>query len=192
MNGNVESKQLNKRLVVSETKECRKIPGIVLVSVDSREFALAVDIAIDTTSNVREFGNPTTSSTSRNVSVTLLTHRSIQSSNTGPQYSFFGVPSWYALAKVESWLSYIDINHPMAHIKDERAYSSDGKRKLAHWVESRRASVKQFLNEFGNRGTSSPVLGESGDLLLCGDLASNEEPKESFGQGFRATRSFWE
>lgn len=80
----------------------------------------------------------------------------------------------------------------MAQINDERAYSSDGKRKLAHWVESRRASVKQFLNEFGNRGTSSPVLGESGDLLLCGDLAGNEEPKESFGQGLRTARSFWE
>lgn len=107
MNGNVESKQLNKRLVVSETKERRKIPGVILVSVDSRKFALAVDIAIDTTSNVREFGNPTTGSTSRNISVTLPTHRSIQSSNTGPQYSFLGVPCWYALAKVESWLSYI-------------------------------------------------------------------------------------
>lgn len=93
---------------------------------------------------------------------------------------------------MESWLSYTEIYHQMARVKHERAYSSDGERELAHWVESRRASVKQFLDEFGNRGTSSPVLGESSDLLLCGDLASNEEPKQSFGQRLRASGSFWE
>lgn len=53
MNSNIESKQLNKSLVVSETKERRKIPGVILISVDSGEFSLAIDIAIDTTSNVR-------------------------------------------------------------------------------------------------------------------------------------------
>lgn len=37
------------------------------------------------------------------------THKSIESSKVGPQYSFLEIPSWYALAKEESWFNYVDV-----------------------------------------------------------------------------------
>lgn len=57
-------------------------------------------------------------------------------------------------------------------------------------MESRRASVKDFLDKLGNGGTGSPVAGELLDLLLGGDLAGNEEPEETFREGFGTTGGF--
>ena len=50
-------------------------------------------------------------------------------------------------------------------------------------MESRGASVEDLLDELGERGTGSPLLGESLDLLLGGDLAGDEEPEEALGEG---------
>jgi hypothetical protein len=50
-------------------------------------------------------------------------------------------------------------------------------------VESGGASVEDLLNELGESGTGSPLLGESLDLLLGGDLTGDEEPEETFGKG---------
>ena len=49
-------------------------------------------------------------------------------------------------------------------------------------MEGRRAAVDEILNELGEGAASGPVLAEFGDLLLGGDLASNEQPEETFGQ----------
>jgi hypothetical protein len=64
---------------------------------------------------------------------------------------------------------------------------SDSEGELTHGVESGRASVEQLLNKLGDSGTSSPVLGKSSDLLLRGDLTSDEEPEEGLGKGLGAT-----
>ena len=61
-------------------------------------------------------------------------------------------------------------------------YRRNSDRELRHGVEGRRAAVDEVLNELGEGAASSPVLAEFGDLLLGGDLASNEQPEESFGQ----------
>lgn len=49
------------------------------------------------------------------------------------------------------------------------------------------ASVNQFLDEFGNLGTGGPLLRETLDLLLGGDLTSEEQPEEGLGKGLGAT-----
>ena len=58
MNSDVESEQFDKRLVVTEAEQSRQVPRVILVSINGRELALAVYIAIDAASNVGEFGNP--------------------------------------------------------------------------------------------------------------------------------------
>jgi hypothetical protein len=57
-------------------------------------------------------------------------------------------------------------------------------------VEGGRASVNDFLNEFRNSTTISPVLGELGNLLLGWDLSSQKEPEKTLRKGFGSTRSF--
>ncbi len=49
-------------------------------------------------------------------------------------------------------------------------------------MQRRRAAVEDLLNECGKGGTGSPILGEGRDLLLGGDLASEEKPEETFGK----------
>ena len=55
-------------------------------------------------------------------------------------------------------------------------------------VERGRAAVDDLLDERGQGGAGGPLLGESGDLLLRGDLAGEQEPEETLGQGLRAAR----
>lgn len=66
---------------------------------------------------------------------------------------------------------------------DVKTYGSDSERELRHGVQRRRAAVEDLLHECGEGGTGGPILGESSDLLLCGDLASKEKPEETFGKG---------
>lgn len=108
MDGDIQSHQFNERLVITEAKECGEIVRVILASIDGRKFALAEHIAINTSSNVREFGNTVGRVSSNCVSLKedATTYRSMQSSKTGPQYSFLEIPSWYALANAESWLSF--------------------------------------------------------------------------------------
>ena len=57
-------------------------------------------------------------------------------------------------------------------------------------MEGGRAAVEDLLNELGEVGAGGPLLGESGDLLLGGDLAGDEEPEETFGKGLRTAGGF--
>lgn len=49
-------------------------------------------------------------------------------------------------------------------------------------MESVGAAVNELLDEFGDCRTSSPLCREIADLLLGGDLASQEEPEDAFGK----------
>ena len=57
MDGDVETHELNERLVVAEAKEGREVVRVVLVGVDRGELALPVNVAVDATSDVGKLGN---------------------------------------------------------------------------------------------------------------------------------------
>jgi hypothetical protein len=57
--------------------------------------------------------------------------------------------------------------------------SSNSQGELGHGVESVGASVDELLDELGDLGASSPLGGESADLLLSGDLSGQEKPEET-------------
>ena len=54
-------------------------------------------------------------------------------------------------------------------------------------MEGGRAAVEDLLNEGGEGGAGSPVLGEGGDLLLGRDLTGEEKPEETLRKGLRPT-----
>ena len=58
MDSDVESEKLNEVLLLSESKQVREIPGVILGWVNGWQLALAIDITVDTASNVRQFGDP--------------------------------------------------------------------------------------------------------------------------------------
>ena len=55
-------------------------------------------------------------------------------------------------------------------------------------MEGRRAAVENLLDEGGEGGAGSPVLGEGGDLLLRRHLAGEEKPEETLGKGLGPAR----
>lgn len=59
-------------------------------------------------------------------------------------------------------------------------------------MQSTRAAVNDLFDELRETGARRPLLGEAIDLLLCRDLASDEEPEEALGQWFLATGSLGE
>lgn len=56
-------------------------------------------------------------------------------------------------------------------------------------MQGRRAAVENLFDEGGDGGAGSPVLGESSDLFLRGDLAGDEKPEETFRKRLRPARS---
>ena len=70
--------------------------------------------------------------------------------------------------------------------------SSDGQRELSHGVEGVGAAVNELLNELGEVGAGSPLGGEVANLLLGGNLTSEEEPEETLGEGLGTTGSLGE
>lgn len=64
--------------------------------------------------------------------------------------------------------------------------SGDGERELGHGVEVAGAAVDELLNELGDVGAGSPLSGQVADLLLGGDLASQEKPEQTLGKGLLA------
>jgi hypothetical protein len=56
--------------------------------------------------------------------------------------------------------------------------SIDSKRELGHGVEGLGTTVNEFLNEFRNLSTSSPLSREVLDLVVGGDFTGNEQPEE--------------
>lgn len=71
----------------------------------------------------------------------------------------------------------------------EITYSSDGEGELTHGVESVGASINELFNEFRNLSSSSPFLRETLGLFSSRDFSSQKQPKESFGQRLRSSRS---
>ena len=59
-------------------------------------------------------------------------------------------------------------------------------------MKRRRAAVEDLLNERGDGGTGGPVLGEGVDLLLSGNLTSEEKPEETLGKRLRPARGLRE
>lgn len=55
MNGDVQTKELDKRFVVTEPEQMRKVPRVVLCRVDRREFTFSVNVSIDAAGNGGEF-----------------------------------------------------------------------------------------------------------------------------------------
>lgn len=53
-------------------------------------------------------------------------------------------------------------------------------------MEIGRAVVDELLDELRDVGTSSPLGREIANLLLSGDLASQEKPEETLGKGLLA------
>ena len=59
MDSNVESKQLDEGIVLAEAEKSCQVPRIILVGVDGRKLATAIDVAVDATSDAWQLGNPT-------------------------------------------------------------------------------------------------------------------------------------
>lgn len=57
--------------------------------------------------------------------------------------------------------------------------SSHGQRELCHRVQVVGAAVDELLDKLGNVGTGSPLGREVADLLLGGNLTSEEEPEKA-------------
>jgi hypothetical protein len=56
-------------------------------------------------------------------------------------------------------------------------------------VESVGATIDELLNKLGNIGAGSPLGRQVTNLLLGGDLAGQQKPEETLGQGFLTTGS---
>jgi len=61
----------------------------------------------------------------------------------------------------------------------------DGKGELSHWVEVRGAAVNELLNEFGDSRPCSQFGRQVADLLLRWNLASQEQPEQTYIQLIR-------
>lgn len=57
VDSDVEAEELNKGMIITETKESREIVRVILGGVDGRELALTEDVTIDTASDVGKLGN---------------------------------------------------------------------------------------------------------------------------------------
>ena len=62
MDGNIQTHEFDKGLVIAEAKQRGKIVRIVFGRVNGREFALAKDVAVDPSRNIGELGDPIVSS----------------------------------------------------------------------------------------------------------------------------------
>lgn len=58
VDGDVKTEEFDKVALFSKAKDVGQIPRIILGGVDGRDLALTVDVAVDTTGNVGELGNP--------------------------------------------------------------------------------------------------------------------------------------
>lgn len=69
---------------------------------------------------------------------------------------------------------------------------NNGDGELGHGVEVFGQTVDGLLNKLGQFGASSPICRKIADLLLTGDLAGQEQPVQTFREGFFTTRSLGE
>jgi len=57
VDGNIQPHQLDEGFIVTEAKKGRKIGRVILIWVDGRELAIAINVAVDTTGDVGELGD---------------------------------------------------------------------------------------------------------------------------------------
>lgn len=176
MDGDVETEELNEALVLAKAEESRKVVRVVLVGINSREFALAVDVVEDAAGNVGQLGNAKYQSQCmrmcEHININSQVHRVLE--RRPP-----------VLLLVDTLL---------VRLRERRVVvqGSDGERELGHGVERRRAAVEDLLDELGDRGACGPVAGELLDLLRGRDLAGDEEPEETLGERLGAAGSLGE
>lgn len=146
VNGQVETHQLNKVLVVTESKLVGQVEGIILVLLDRGDLAILENVAVNAGSNGGELGNEVHGVLEGVLPVFLL----VEALGVGLGEGRFVLKS------------------------------SDGKGELSHGVEVVGAAVNELLNELGDVGASSPLSGQVTDLLFAGDLASEQQPEETY------------
>lgn len=57
VNGDVETEQFNEAGVFAEAEERGKVPRVVLVSIDSRQLAQTINVAVNATSDIGQLSN---------------------------------------------------------------------------------------------------------------------------------------
>jgi hypothetical protein len=96
VNGDVESKQFNKCRVVSKAQEISEIMRVVLGRINIGQFSLDENVVVYASGYVGKFSDPVKAKNEISRGETefrIKTHRSMQSSNVGSQYSCLGMPS---------------------------------------------------------------------------------------------------
>ena len=58
MNGDIQAHEVNKGLVIAKSKQRGEIVGIIFSRVDCGEFSLTKDVAVNSTRNIGELGDP--------------------------------------------------------------------------------------------------------------------------------------
>lgn len=157
MNSDIETEKFNKGGIVTETKEGRQVVRVILGSVYGREFSLAENVTVDTTSNVREFGNP----------VEYYKLRLIIYKPYNPQIHrifegrspvlLFRDTILICFGKCRVVIQLMDVEYRSLY-EMNISYSSDSQTKLAHGVKGWWASVQNFLDEFGDGRARGPIF----------------------------------
>lgn len=58
MNGDIQAHEVNKGLVIAKAKQGGEIVGVIFGGVDCREFSLTKDVAVNSSRNIGELGDP--------------------------------------------------------------------------------------------------------------------------------------
>lgn len=173
VDSDVQSHELDKVGVFTETEQGSQVGRVVLAGVNGRELAVTEDVSEDSASNVRELGNEVHRVIEGSLPVLLLVYT-----------VRVGLGEGRVVVKLSHAVSAIN-----RFFASKSTYSVNGDGELSHGVESVGASVDQLLNELGDGSPGSPLLGETLDLLVGRDLTSQKQPEESFRQGLGTTRS---
>lgn len=182
MDGEVEAHKVNESCILAEAKEVGQVVGVVLGSIDSRELALAVEVVVDSTSDVRKFSDPKT----MRLSVIITSRAQRMNLDTiDLQVHAILVGRSPVILLVDAILVRLGKGRVVVQ-------GGNGDRKLAHRVEGGWTAVDEFLDKLGKGSTSGPVGGETLDLLNGGDFAGEEKPEETLRQRLGSTGSFRE
>jgi len=61
VDGDIQAHEVNEGLVIAKAKQRGKIVGVIFGRVDGRELSLTKDVAVDSSRNIGEFGDPRSS-----------------------------------------------------------------------------------------------------------------------------------
>lgn len=59
MNSDIKTEEFDETLAIGKAEEIREVPRVIFRGVDGRKFTFAKDIPVNTTSDVRKFGDTT-------------------------------------------------------------------------------------------------------------------------------------